>query len=37
MLDVFLIRKNGKDKFWKADSKVKWMLFKKSTPQTLNI
>jgi len=33
----FLRRKNGKDKFWKADPKVKWMLLKESTQQTLNI
>lgn len=33
---VFLRRKNGKDKFWKADPKVRWLLLKESTQQTLN-
>jgi len=33
---VFLRRKNGKDKFWKADPKVKWALLKESPQKTLN-
>ena len=32
---VFLRRKNGKDKFWKADPKIKWSLLKESAQQTL--
>ena len=33
---VFLRRKTGKDKFWKADSKIRWSLLKESVQQTLN-
>ncbi len=32
---VYLRRKNGKDKFWKADSKIRWSLLKESVQQTL--
>src|SRR3989344_287374 len=32
---VFLRRKNGKDKFWKADPKVKWSLLKEDAQQAL--
>src|SRR3989338_2150320 len=32
---VFLRRKNGKDKFWKADPKIKWLLLKEDSQQTL--
>ena len=34
---VFLRRKNGKDKFWKADPKIKWSLLKESPQQTLSV
>ncbi len=34
---VFLRRKNGKDKFWKADPKIKWSLLKESPQQTLSM
>lgn len=34
---VYLRRKNGKDKFWKADPKIKWSLLKESAQQTLII
>ena len=33
---VYLRRKNGKDKFWKAESKIKWLLLKESEQKTLN-
>lgn len=33
---VYLRRKNGKDKFWKADPKIKWSLLKENAQQTLN-
>ncbi|MEK6921118.1 MAG: P-loop NTPase fold protein [Nanoarchaeota archaeon] len=32
---VYLRRKNGKDKYWKADPKIKWSLLKESAQQTL--
>lgn len=34
---VYLRRKNGKDKFWKADPKIKWSLLKESSQKTLNV
>jgi len=34
---VYLRRKNGKDKFWKVDPKVKWSLLKESPQQSLNV
>ncbi len=34
---VFLRRKNGKDKFWKADPKLKWSLLKETPQQTLDL
>ncbi len=34
---VFLRRKNGKDKFWKADPKIKWSLLKESPQQSLPV
>lgn len=34
---VFLRRKTGKDKFWKADSKIRWSLLKESVQQTLSM
>ena len=33
---VYLRRKNGKDKFWKADPKIRWSLLKESPQQVLN-
>lgn len=33
---VFLRRKNGKDKFWKADPKIKWLLLQESPQQSLH-
>lgn len=33
---VYLRRKNGKDKFWKADPKIKWSLLKEDSQHTLN-
>jgi len=33
---VFLRRKNGKDKFWKADPRIKWSLLKESPQKTLS-
>ncbi len=33
---VYLRRKNGKDKFWKADPKIKWSLLKTNPQQSLN-
>ncbi len=32
---VYLRRKNGKDKFWKADPKIKWLSLKQSPQQAL--
>ncbi len=32
---VYLRRKNGKDKFWKADAKIKWFLLKENPQQSL--
>ncbi|MEK6840453.1 MAG: winged helix-turn-helix transcriptional regulator [Nanoarchaeota archaeon] len=32
---VYLRRKNGKDKFWRADSKIKWSLLKENPQQVL--
>ena len=32
---VYLRRKNGKDKFWKADPKIKWLLLKLDPQQRL--
>ncbi len=32
---VYLRRKNGKDKYWKADPKIKWSLLKESSQQIL--
>jgi len=34
---VYLRRKNGKDKFWKADSKIRWSLLKEDPQQSLSI
>ena len=34
---VFLRRKNGKDKFWKVDPKIRWSLLKENPQQTLNV
>jgi len=34
---VYLRRKNGKDKFWSAEPKIKWSLLKENPQQTLNI
>jgi len=34
---VYLRRKNGKDKFWKADPKIKWSLLKENPQQALNV
>jgi len=34
---VYLRRKNGKDKFWKADPKIRWSLLKENPQQSLNI
>ncbi len=34
---VYLRRRNGKDKFWKADPKVKWSLLKASPQQSLSL
>ncbi len=34
---VYLRRKNGKDKFWKVDPKIKWSLLKESPQQALPI
>lgn len=34
---VFLRRKNGKDKFWKADPKIRWSLLKEDPQQRLNV
>ena len=33
---VFLRRKNGKDKFWKADPKIRWYLLKESPQKSLS-
>ncbi len=33
---VFLRRKNGKDKFWKANSKIRWSLLKEDSQQVLS-
>ncbi|MBS3155563.1 AAA family ATPase [Candidatus Woesearchaeota archaeon] len=33
---VYLRRKNGKDKFWKVDPKIKWSLLKESSQQVLS-
>jgi len=33
---VYLRRKNGKDKFWKADPKIKWSLLKENSQQSLS-
>lgn len=33
---VYLRRKNGKDKFWKADPKIRWLLLKESPQQVLS-
>ncbi|MBI2151101.1 AAA family ATPase [Candidatus Woesearchaeota archaeon] len=33
---VYLRRKNGKDKFWKVDPKIKWLLLKESSQQVLS-
>ncbi len=32
---VYLRRKDGKDKFWKADPKIKWSLLKENAQQTI--
>lgn len=32
---VYLRRKNGKDKFWKADPKIRWSLLKENPQQAL--
>ncbi|MBU1988642.1 MAG: winged helix-turn-helix transcriptional regulator, partial [Nanoarchaeota archaeon] len=32
---VYLRRKNGKDKFWKADPRIRWSSLKSSPQQTL--
>ena len=34
---VYLRRKNGKDKFWKADPKIKWSLLKENPQQSLPV
>jgi DNA-binding transcriptional regulator GbsR (MarR family) len=34
---VYLRRKNGKDKFWKADPKIKWSLLKEKSQQALPV
>lgn len=34
---VYLRRKNGKDKFWKADPRTKWSLLKETSQQTLPV
>jgi len=34
---VYLRRKTGKDKFWKADPKIKWSLLKISPQKTLDL
>jgi ribosomal protein S25 len=34
---VYLRRKNGKDKFWKADPKIKWSLLKENPQQALTL
>ena len=33
---VYLRRKNGKDKFWKVDPKIKWSLLKERSQQVLS-
>lgn len=33
---VYLRRKNGKDKFWRVDPKIKWLLLKESEQQVLS-
>lgn len=33
---VYLRRKTGKDKFWKADPKIKWSLLKENSQQSLS-
>lgn len=34
---VYLRRKNGKDKFWKADPKIKWSLLKENSQKALDV
>ncbi len=34
---VYLRRKNGKDKYWKVDPKIRWLLLKESSQQVLSI
>ena len=34
---VYLRRKNGKDKFWSAEPKIKWLLLKQEPQQRLSV